>query len=250
MDVLFGAGPRWEQKAHGRGAYARKPAFVLKRREERAQPVWDAHLELVRQVFTSRDVPLEANEMALKILRAHGEAMDAIDAEQAQRFWKSELPLLQSLAAREFVTRQENGGTLDGAMWAQLLTRGNARVRRALDAPQGMSSAASWREAAARELEASLNTGRGAKLRRAAEALLRHFAERIGLDTLLAPRTFISLSDTRGVGCCSDVARERMKIYPAPIKILISLSPEPCAEMMRPYAKKVASRTFTGRDGV
>jgi hypothetical protein len=152
IDVLFGAGPRWEQKSHGRGAYARKPAFVLKRREERAQPVWDGHLELVRQLFVSSDVPPEANEMALKILRTHGDGIGAIDAVQAQRFWQSDLPLLQSLAAREFTSRWENGESLDGTTWAQLLTQGNARVRRALDAPQRMSSEASWREAAVKGL--------------------------------------------------------------------------------------------------
>ncbi|HEX8236671.1 MAG TPA: hypothetical protein VF600_12005 [Abditibacteriaceae bacterium] len=246
MDVLFGAGPRWEQKSHGRGSYARKPAFVLKRREERAPHVWDAHLDVVRQLFASRDVALEANEMALRILRAHGETIEAVNAEQAQRFWRSELPLLQSLAARDLTTRWENGESLDGATWAQLVTRGNARVRRALNTPQGMSTAAEWRGAAVKELEASLNTGRGTKVRRAAEALLRHFQERIGRNTITQHlATFLTLNEYSKSWVLQRLREWTHDDLGGTLFTLVSLTPQLRAEVLSALREEMASRTFS-----
>jgi hypothetical protein len=192
MDVLRGASPRWEQSAHGRGGYVRTSAFVFKRREERAQPVWDANLDAVREMFASPNVPPEASETALKILRAHGEEIRVLDEKQAARFWNSESPILQSVAARYFAEHHE---TLNAENWAQLLIRGNARVRRILNAPERFSRDENWLDAAARELENSLNS-QGSKARRAARILLQHFDARISPSVFwLHLATFAALGE-------------------------------------------------------
>lgn len=132
VDGVLGAGRRWQQRRHGRAGYELKnPRFVLKKREERFAPVWEAHLDAVFQLWQSEVIPLEAREMALKILRANKQEIPVLNAERITAFLLSSSPLLQSYASRAAWQHIENGGTIGGksAALALLAAPGALRAR-------------------------------------------------------------------------------------------------------------------------
>ncbi|MDQ3814566.1 MAG: hypothetical protein M3347_11520, partial [Armatimonadota bacterium] len=187
MDVLFADSPRWQQPQPGRGPYQRSAGtFVLKRREERAPEIWDAHPEQARELLSRRDVPLEANETALRILRARGEDVTnrVLERAQLERFLGSELPLLQYLAARQLAGLWQSGERLDGALWARLVLLADGRTRRTLQTAQPPTGDAAWNEQAAQVLSEALEQGAVTKKRRAAHLLVQRFADRISNDVL------------------------------------------------------------------
>ena len=71
-DLLFGAGKRFEQRSHGRGALVEKSpvALSIRRREERGAAAWDAHPERTAQLYQSEKAVWQVRELALKSLRA------------------------------------------------------------------------------------------------------------------------------------------------------------------------------------
>jgi len=187
MDVLFANSPRWGQPQAGRGPYQRiAGTFVLKRREERAPEIWDAHLDHARALLSRGDVPLEANEIALKILRAQGEDVTnrALERAQLERFLGSELPLLQHLATRQLARLWQGGERLDGATWARLILHAAGRTHHILNAVQHALSDAAWSGQALQVLSEGLEQRAATKKRRAAHSLVEHFAERISDDVL------------------------------------------------------------------
>lgn len=177
MDVLFADSARWEQTQPGRGAYKKLAGkFVRTRREERAPQIWDAHLEQARALLTSNAVPTEANEMALKVLRAHGENITpgVLQRPQLLRFLESDAPLLQHLATRLLAQSSEQ---LDGATWARLALLADANTRRMLNAlpiPVGNHN-----RQASQVLSETLEKTSATRKRRAALLLVEHFAEQI-----------------------------------------------------------------------
>ncbi len=192
MDVLFTSSPRWEQTQPGRGAYQRSAdKFVRLRREERAPAIWDAHLEQARVLLSRGDVPLEANEMVLKVLRAHGEdfanadnANKVLSPAQLLRFLNSDAPLLQHLATRELAQAVQRGDQIDGATWARLVLLADARTRRTLSTLQPASDVGDWNHQAVQVLGETLEKKTAAKQRRAAHLLVARFAEQIGPEVL------------------------------------------------------------------
>jgi hypothetical protein len=127
-ELIFGGGARWHQSSHGRGAYVKDAQkFVAKTREERAPGAWDAHLDTARALWNHPHLPWQTQEMALKILRAHGEPVSAPTDAQLTRFLWSESPALLNYAAREARKRLND---LDALALAPLLWIENAAGRR------------------------------------------------------------------------------------------------------------------------
>ncbi|HEY0072817.1 MAG TPA: hypothetical protein VGB77_01860 [Abditibacteriaceae bacterium] len=130
VDALLGAGRRWEQRRHGRAGYELKnPRFVWRKREERFAPVWDAHLAAAQRLWQSESVPLEAREMALKIMHASGQEIPVIDIKRLVEFLLSSSPLLQSYASRAAWQHIQSGGNLDGKTAALALLAAPAKLR-------------------------------------------------------------------------------------------------------------------------
>ncbi|HEX8832921.1 MAG TPA: hypothetical protein VF719_01910, partial [Abditibacteriaceae bacterium] len=251
MDVLLGASPRWGQSAHGRGGYVCKTGFVRMRREECAQSVWDAHLDVARGLFGSDVVPAEANEMALKILRAHGETNFVLATGQAQRFWKSQSPVLQSLAARHFRDAWQRGEAVDGATWAGLVVASNAATRRALHAADRLPRDSAWRKDAVKTLEGALASSIGSKARRAAESLLLHFDEHISAKAFWQQLpVFIALGSGSEMWVAGRVrSYARTDLQGALNRI--SEQPEALqADLMTGIREEVATRAFTAEEAL
>ncbi|MBV9868174.1 MAG: hypothetical protein JO316_22700 [Abitibacteriaceae bacterium] len=199
MDVLFANSVRWQQPQAGRGPYQRSGgAFVLKRREERAPEIWDAHLEFARELLARRDVPLEANETALRILRTRDEpgTSQRLERAQLERFLASGLPLLQHLATQQLAGLEQSGERLDGATWARLILLAGGRTRRALNEVSRAPHDAVWSEQAAQTLSIALEKDARTKQRRAAHLLVERFRERISDDVLW--RNLATFADTHG----------------------------------------------------
>jgi hypothetical protein len=98
----------------------------------------------------------------------------------------------------------------------------------------------------ARELEVSLNTGRGTKVRRAAEALLRHFEERIGRNTIAQHlTTFLTLSEYSKTWVLQRLREQTHEDLSGALATLVSLTPELRAEVLRALREEMGSRTFT-----
>ena len=71
-DLLFGAGKRFEQRSHGRGAFVEKQALrlSLRRFEARGGEAWIAHPERAAKLYLTEKCLWQARELALKALRA------------------------------------------------------------------------------------------------------------------------------------------------------------------------------------
>ena len=131
VDAVLGEGRRWQQRRHGRAGYELKNRrFVFKRREERFAAVWDTHLDAAKRLWQSENIPIEASEMALKILRANGQEVSVPPVEQLSAFLLSSSLLLQSYASRAAWQHIQNGGTLNGrtAALALLAVPGTMRA--------------------------------------------------------------------------------------------------------------------------
>ncbi len=179
MDVLFFNSARWNQTQPGRGAYKKMPAFVRLRREERAPAIWDAHLPQVEALLSNQNVPLEANEMALKVLRANKTQHRVLDIAQLGRFLASDSPVLQSFSTRALGEAIADGQQIDGATWAQLVLKSNARNRRLLIEKTGD---ATFYIDATKVLSDALDGVSITKKRRAAATLVARFADEISDD--------------------------------------------------------------------
>lgn len=126
-ELTLGGGTRWHQSSHGRGAYVKDSAkFVLKAREERAPHTWDAHLGAAQALWNHPQLPWQTQEMALKILQAHGERPTP-SAAQIPRFLWSNSPALLKYAARHGLARLSE---LEARAYAPLLWVANPRQRR------------------------------------------------------------------------------------------------------------------------
>ena len=77
FDLLYGAGKRFEQRSHGRGAYVEKATLVLnlRRFEARGMAAWTAHPERAATLYLSGKAIWQARELALKALRAANAAV-------------------------------------------------------------------------------------------------------------------------------------------------------------------------------
>ena len=184
LDVLFAHSLRWQQMQPGRGPYKKIPGkFALKRREERAPEIWDAHPEAARDLLARRDVPLAANATALKVLRARGEAID-LERASLERFLGGELPLLQQVATRQLAGLWQSGAKLDGVTWARLMLLAGGSTRRALSAGRLAPDDRAWGAQAVQALSDAIEQGARTKQRRAAMLLVERFKERIETDFL------------------------------------------------------------------
>lgn len=183
MDVLFANSVRWEQTQSGHGPYTRiARQIILKRREERAPQIWDAHLDQARELLADANVPLEANEMALKVLRANGGDLSNRVLERAQllRFLNSNLPLLQVFAARQLTQLLQSGEELSGSLWVFLMLRGNVQTRRLLEKHHSVDER--WNNEATETLFGVLEQRQGKQKRRALKLLFERFQERTSDD--------------------------------------------------------------------
>lgn len=194
MDVLFAQSSRWHQPQAGRGPYRKTAGIAIKRREERAPELWNAHLEFVRDLLSRGDVPLQTNEMALKILRDNRETPQVLMREQLARFLTGNVPLLQSFATRELARLSSSGEVLDGETWARLMLLGNARTRSSLIETQALDAV--WNEQAALLLSKSLEESGATKKRRAASLLVARFANSVSDEILW--RNLESFADSSG----------------------------------------------------
>ncbi len=126
-ELTLGGGARWHQSSHGRGAYVKDAAkLIIKTREERAPQAWDAHPETARALWNHPHLPWQTQEMALKILRAHGENPPPTAA-QLSRFLWSNSPALLGYAARQARPRLNE---LETRAFAPLLWISNPTQRR------------------------------------------------------------------------------------------------------------------------
>jgi hypothetical protein len=124
------AGGSWRQTSHGRGGYIQDKKFVLKRREERAPEAWDSHLETARELWNHPHLPWQTQEMALKILLGHGEAVSPSSPAQLTRFLWSDSPFAQLWAARQTRKRLAAGENVEARALAPLLWLENPTRRR------------------------------------------------------------------------------------------------------------------------
>lgn len=199
MDILFANSPRWSQPNSGRGPYRAAPKLVLKRREERAPQLWDANLNEVRALLADDKVPPQANEMALKILRANRQELPPLPSAQLLKFLHSDSALLQSLATRQLSTLWREGALLDAADAALLMVSANAQNRRFLAARLETilgSSNAGWRTAFTASLVTVLRGETGSALTRrrrsAARLVIAHFEEQLSEADLWANLEFFA----------------------------------------------------------
>lgn len=134
VDAILGTGQRFQQRRHGRAGYQLKqPRFVLKRREERFPEVWDAHPDAARKLWQSEFAPVEAREMALKILRANKQDVPAPETTRLEEFLRGTSALLQSYAVRALWQYAQVGGTLGGKTAAVLLLAAPGQLRAAIE---------------------------------------------------------------------------------------------------------------------
>ncbi len=130
VDAVMGKSKRYGQRRHGRAGYELKSKqFLFKRREERFAEVWNSHLDAVQRLWQSEKTPVEAREMALRILRANGQELPAANVENLAQFFNSSSPLLQSYAARAAWQQIENGGALGGKIAALALLAAPGTIR-------------------------------------------------------------------------------------------------------------------------
>lgn len=175
-DLLFGAGKRFEQRSHGRGALVEKAPLHLsiRRREERGRSAWDAHPERAAQLYLSEQAVWQARELALKALRAAKATVP--DAKGAGVATPS--LLLTAYGVRELVAAKE----LTPERAALGFARAIARQRTAL-LPTILRQAegdAKWKAAF---VECVLRASDPAKLRRIgaiAGLVAQHFPEAVG----------------------------------------------------------------------
>ena len=133
VDAILGAGGRFAQRRHGRAGYELKQRrFVFKRREERFPSVWNAHPDAARRLWQSETLPLEAREMALKILRDTKQEIPA-NPEHFAEFLSSSSPLLQSYATRAVWQHIESGGVPGGKVAALALLAAPANLREKIE---------------------------------------------------------------------------------------------------------------------
>ena len=129
VDAVLGKSQRFAQRRHGRAGYELKnKKFIFKRREERFSEIWDAHPDAVRRLWQSENAPLEAREMALRILRAKQQEIPT-NLKHLEEFLNSASPLLQSYATRAAWQHLESGGTLGGNVIALALLASPASLR-------------------------------------------------------------------------------------------------------------------------
>lgn len=187
MDILFANSPRWSQPNNGRGPYRMARKFVLKRREERAPQLWDAHPDEARALLADDKAPSQAGEMALKILRANRQEMPQLPTVQLLKFLHGDSPLLQSLATRQLAIIWMEGTALDAADAALLMLSARAAERRLLTARLQTildSSDSGWRTAFTASLVTSLRGGTNQnsvtrRRRSAARLVIAHFEEQL-----------------------------------------------------------------------
>ena len=134
VDAVLGGGGRFTQRRHGRAGYELKqPRFVFKRREERFASAWDAHPDAARRLWQSENAPIEAREMALKILRANGQEIPAPEPNRLEDLLRSNSPLLQGYAVRALWQQIQNGGALNGGTAALALLAAPGKLREAFE---------------------------------------------------------------------------------------------------------------------
>ncbi len=240
FDVLFANSPRWKQTQPGRGAYKNIAGqFVRLRREERAPEIWDAHLDEARELLRQMQVPLEANEMALKVLRAHGEDADnrVLDRRQLVRFLSSDLPLLQSLATRQFAQAWQRGETIGGRAWARLVLLGSAKTRRIMLSAQPLpENNVTWRSDAAQILSEALEQRSATKKRRSAALLIERFQNLIGDDVFWRNLpTFASVSESARLWMLERVRQQAKTGQLARLSDIARLQPELQAQVMEAF---------------
>ncbi len=135
VDALLGGGRRFTQRRHGRAGYElTQPRFVFKRREERFSSVWDAHPNAARHLWQSESAPVEAREMALKILRAGRQEIPVMAPNRLEELLRSNSPTLQSYAVRALWQHVQNGGALNGATAALALLAAPGKLRAGFEA--------------------------------------------------------------------------------------------------------------------
>lgn len=130
VDAIFGGGKRFAQRRHGRAGYVlNAPRFIFKRREERFPSAWDAHPDAAQRLWQSENVPVEAREMALKILRANKLEIPVIAPRYLEELLRSASPVLQSYASRALWQHAQNGEALNGGAAALMLLAAPGNLR-------------------------------------------------------------------------------------------------------------------------
>ena len=225
MDVLYANSPRWKQTQPGRGAYKNMGGFVRLRREERAPEIWDAHLAQLQELLLDQNVPIEANEMALKALRANKTEHRVLDVAQLQRFLNSNSALLQSFATRALTEAIADGQQIDGATWATLVLKSNARNRRLMN--EKTSEDETFNAQAAKVLSEALEGGAPTRKRRAANLLLERFPNLISDDVFWRNiPTFAAVSESARLWMLERVRQQAQSGQLARLQDIARLQPE------------------------
>ena len=193
MDVLYANSARWAQPRGGLGPYEIvAPKFVRYTREERAPQIWDAHLDLVSELFVDENVAPRACEMAMKILRANSQELPELSLLQLERFLNSGLPLLQILATRGLAELLGRGVALSGETTAAAYLVAGFRARGAFaDALRQTSHDAQWRQSFAARLGQTLDDKSARRKRTAALLLFDGFADTVPTDAVFRHLQFL-----------------------------------------------------------
>lgn len=268
VDAILGQSGRFQQRRHGRAGYAKQgQKFVFKSREERFASLWDAHLDMAHRLWRSHSAPIEAREMALKILRANGQEIPSLDVDELTNFLSAPSPILQSYATRLAAQQIENGGTLNGKTAALALLDAPANLRSKLE---NWAANFKWskeeRRAFGLQLQRAVaenrSDGKDAPWRRrnyAARLLAGAWNEFLDQNALLENLPFwVRLGDDQIMARVRAVLREAGKTKGAELAAHLSTIARQIAkideaqreDLLQEFLKSASSRAFTGTEAL
>ena len=134
MDLLYGGGTRFVQRAHGRGSYgAVRSGLSLRTREERYPELWDRQPELAEQLYTTPKLPWQTWEAAAKMLRSTNGSLPALNDRMLTGFLAADSPLLRALAGRQAAATLAAGRKVAADIAADVYFGGTQRQRAVID---------------------------------------------------------------------------------------------------------------------
>ena len=195
LDLLFGAGGRFVQSSHGRGAFrqTRPRPLALRRGEERFADLWHSRPDDAATLFAAPFTVWPARELALRVLRANRAAVPALSDAALPSLLDSPSITLIAEGVRQTVARAEAGEAVGPALAARALLRSSSAPRRRLIAalaPLAKNDAAWGGEFAAQLMPFLSGTVASRRADFVAGVLAHIFPDLLTGDTLLglAPR--------------------------------------------------------------
>jgi len=179
-DLLFGAGARFYQQSHGRGAVTEKAArgLSLRRREERCAEAWNARPDLAKLLYAKKNVSWMARELGLKALRAARAVPPRLSPAALSASLESPSLLLIADAVRQIETGSPE---LLALAFAKAVARQRTRL-----VPCILAQAAEpkWRVTFTETLMGATKTS-GRRFAATAALLATHFSESIGGEQVI-----------------------------------------------------------------